>query len=344
MSIFAKPLEFKGQSSEYFGIWLSNLLLTIVTLGIYSAWAKVRRKQYFYNNTYLEDAGFGYHATGLQILKGRLLVLAGFVLLNLLATFLPALYGFVGLALFFLSPYLINLSLQFNARVTSYRNVRFHFEGSYWEAFLAYIVMPFLSVITLGLLAPVAVRFLLNYVWSRISYGGHSIDTHLSLSDFYKLFGVSVILPVTGLFVLATVLMTLSFTRPESAFSDNYAMASIAPFLLGFYVYIFFIGFVYRIFCMTLLFKGIAIPGAIRFSNTIHPGRLLFILITNFLAIILSIGLLIPWAQIRQHRYITENIATHASTDFAEFVAEAVEKQSAFGEEFADFDGVDLGL
>ena len=344
MSILAKPLEFKGQTSEYFGIWLSNLLLTIVTLGIYSAWAKVRRKQYFYSNTYLENAGFGYHATGIQILKGRLLVLSGFILLNLLATFLPAVYGLVGFAFFFLGPFLINLSLQFNARVTSYRNVRFHFEGDYWEAFLAYIVMPFLSIITLGLLAPVAVRFLLNYVWSRISYGGYSIDTNLSLTDFYKLFGISVILPVTGLFILAMVLLSLSFISPDSAFSENYAVASFAPFLFGFYLYIFFVGFVYRIFCMTLLFKGIGIEGAIRFSNTIHPGRLLFILITNFLAIIFSLGLLIPWAQIRQHRYITENVATHASTDFDEFVTDAVEKQSAFGEEFADFDGVDLGL
>jgi uncharacterized membrane protein YjgN (DUF898 family) len=344
VSIQAKPLEFKGHTSEYFGIWLSNLLLTIVTMGIYSAWAKVRRKQYFYNNTFLEQANFGYHATGIQILKGRLLFLTGFIALNLLATFFPAVYGLVGFVFFFLGPYLINLSLQFNARSTSYRNVRFHFEGDYLEAFLAYIVMPFLSIITLGLLAPVAVRFLLNYVWSRVSYGGHSIDTHLSLTDFYKLFGISVILPVTSLFVLASVLFSLSFIQSDSGISDNYAIASIAPFLFALYLYIFFVGFVYRIFCMTLLFKGIAIEGAIHFSNTIHPGRLLLILITNFLAIIFSLGLLIPWAQIRQHRYITEHIATYASTDFDEFVADAVEKQSAFGEEFADFDGVDLGL
>jgi uncharacterized membrane protein YjgN (DUF898 family) len=35
---------------EYFGIWIVNLLLSLVTLGIYTAWAKVRRLRYFYGN------------------------------------------------------------------------------------------------------------------------------------------------------------------------------------------------------------------------------------------------------------------------------------------------------
>ena len=47
----AEQLHFTGSGTEYFGIWIVNLLLTIVTLGIYSAWAKVRRLQYFYRHT-----------------------------------------------------------------------------------------------------------------------------------------------------------------------------------------------------------------------------------------------------------------------------------------------------
>jgi hypothetical protein len=42
------PIEFTGTAGEYFGIWIVNILLTIVTVGFYSAWAKVRRKRYFY--------------------------------------------------------------------------------------------------------------------------------------------------------------------------------------------------------------------------------------------------------------------------------------------------------
>ena len=49
----ALPFIFSGKGSEYFSIWIVNIALTIVTLGIYSAWAKVRKMQYLYRNTAL---------------------------------------------------------------------------------------------------------------------------------------------------------------------------------------------------------------------------------------------------------------------------------------------------
>ena len=74
------PVVFTGKAGEYFGIWIVNLLLSIVTLGIYSAWAKVRRKKYFYNNTLIDGVGFDYHANPIAILKGRVIAFVLFVL------------------------------------------------------------------------------------------------------------------------------------------------------------------------------------------------------------------------------------------------------------------------
>ncbi|MGI9420607.1 MAG: DUF898 family protein, partial [Geminicoccaceae bacterium] len=62
------PFAFTGRAGEYFGIWIVNLLLSIVTLGIYSAWAKVRTRRYFYGNTKLADSTFDYLASPVQIL------------------------------------------------------------------------------------------------------------------------------------------------------------------------------------------------------------------------------------------------------------------------------------
>ena len=36
--------RFHGNGAEYFRIWIVNFLLTLLTLGVYSAWAKVRKK------------------------------------------------------------------------------------------------------------------------------------------------------------------------------------------------------------------------------------------------------------------------------------------------------------
>jgi uncharacterized membrane protein YjgN (DUF898 family) len=49
---------FTGNASEYFRIWIVNLFLTIITIGIYSPWAKVRRLKYFYGNTWLDGHNF----------------------------------------------------------------------------------------------------------------------------------------------------------------------------------------------------------------------------------------------------------------------------------------------
>ena len=65
--------RFTGDVGEYFGIWVVNVFLTIVTLGIYSAWAKVRTKRYLYGNTVLDGSPFDYDANPTAILKGRLI-------------------------------------------------------------------------------------------------------------------------------------------------------------------------------------------------------------------------------------------------------------------------------
>src|SRR5690349_11414210 len=70
-----EQLRFTGTGSEYFGIWIVNLLLTIVTIGIYAAWAKVRRLQYFYRHTELAGSSFDFHGSPVRILVGRILAL-----------------------------------------------------------------------------------------------------------------------------------------------------------------------------------------------------------------------------------------------------------------------------
>jgi uncharacterized membrane protein YjgN (DUF898 family) len=83
------PVQFHGSAGEYFKIWIVNLALTILTLGIYSAWAKVRSSRYFLGNTELAGYRFGYVADPFYILKGRLLLVGLFVLQYFLRLVIP---------------------------------------------------------------------------------------------------------------------------------------------------------------------------------------------------------------------------------------------------------------
>jgi uncharacterized membrane protein YjgN (DUF898 family) len=66
--------------------------------------------------------------------------------------------------------------------------------------------------------------------------------------------------------------------------------------------------------------------------------------ISNFAAVILSLGLLIPWARIRLARYRFENLALESSGSLDQYLAGMREQVKATGEELADILDVDLGL
>ena len=101
------PFEFTGHGGEYFRIWIVNLLLTLLTLGIYSAWATVRKRRYFHGNTRLEGAEFEYLATPWMILKGRLIAVAVLILYFGLGQISPAAAGVVALVCLLAMPWIV---------------------------------------------------------------------------------------------------------------------------------------------------------------------------------------------------------------------------------------------
>ena len=68
-------LRFDGEGGEYFRLWAVNLLLTLLTLVVYSAWAKVRKARWFAQHTVLLGDRFDFHGNPLRILLGRLFAL-----------------------------------------------------------------------------------------------------------------------------------------------------------------------------------------------------------------------------------------------------------------------------
>ena len=84
-----QAFNFEGQGFEYFKIWIVNILLTIVTIGLYYPWAKVRTNRYFYANSMLENKNFEYHATGKQLFIGYLIAMVLLIAYTLLSEFFP---------------------------------------------------------------------------------------------------------------------------------------------------------------------------------------------------------------------------------------------------------------
>jgi uncharacterized membrane protein YjgN (DUF898 family) len=67
---------FTGRWTEFLPIALTNLLLTIVTLGIYRFWAKARERRYLWSRTRFIDDPLQWTGTGKEMFLGFLVVLA----------------------------------------------------------------------------------------------------------------------------------------------------------------------------------------------------------------------------------------------------------------------------
>ena len=196
------PIEFLGTGSEYFRIWMVNLQLTILTLGIYSAWSKVRNKRYFYSNLQVDGHEFEYLADPITILKSRIVAFA-VLFIYLLAENLFPLVGLALLAgLLAALPWLVCRALSFNHRMTSYRNVQFRFHGRYGEAFMISYVWPLLTLLTLGAMGPYSLRQTSRFVVNNTAYGTERLDFGAGYRDYAPAFFIPYALLIAACFPL----------------------------------------------------------------------------------------------------------------------------------------------
>jgi len=319
------PFEFNGSGSEYFRIWVVNLLLTIVTLGIYSAWAKVRNKRYLCGNTRLQGAGFEYLASPKQILRGRALVGGVLVAYSALSYFLPFVDALFTLAFVIAFPWLIVRALAFNARNTAWRNIRFGFSAGYKEAFKVFILWPLLAILTLGLLAPYAFCRQKKFIVESSSFGRSRFSFHATWKDYCR-----IMMAASLLALLAVAVVVL-------------AVFTFAPLMvLGLPVYLY--AFAYFSAKSGNLFYNSSRLGRHRLEASMEVKGYLMLVLINTLATAATLGLFHPWAKVRALRYKTRHLSLLAAGDLNTFVADRQAAISAVGDASSDFFDFDLGI
>lgn len=338
-------MRFTGDAKTYFGIWIVNVLLSIVTLGIYSAWAKVRNKRYFMQNTVLEGRRFDYHATGMQIFLGRLIVIGGLIVLAI-----PFVNIAGVIALFFLFPWLINRALAFNARMSSFSGLRFGFAGDYWGAMKAYMLYPVLTLFTLYTTLPFAIRAQHRYTISNHRYGTAPFAFESPIGPFYKAFGFAVLWGVVALVLAFTALgggQILAEFMIASRSGAEPDPAVVVRFLVLYFVVILALlpaGFIYFAYLRQALYAGTMLDGKHGFISTLKPMQLLWVALSNAAVVVPTLGLMIPWARVRMARLLADNTQLVLAGSLDDFVAGQSQKVSAIGDAYADIEGIDIGL
>jgi uncharacterized membrane protein YjgN (DUF898 family) len=332
--------EFTGSAKEYFRIWIVNLFFTLVTLGIYSAWAKVRKKRYFYGSTKVDGDSFDYFANPKAILKGRILAFAVFVTYALLGELYPkSIYVFWVIA-FAALPWLVLRALSFNARNSAFRGLRFDFTATRKEAVRVYIGMVLVVILTLGLALPWFMARVKQFILSHHALGTTQVGCEIPARTFYGIYIKATLLllatavPLVVLFGMAVTKLDL----PEWASG----LVFVAPMAVFYAIYAAVYAYT-QARTANLMWNNAYGPG-IRFSSTLSARRLGKLYLGNIVAAALSAGLLIPWAVVRTLRYRLESFAMIVEGAPVHEASPALARVGAAGQELGDMFNLDLGL
>ncbi len=348
-------MVFSGRAGEYFRIWIVNLCLSLLTLGLFSAWAKVRKKRYFYSHLAIAGTPFQYLGQPVPILKGRLVAAAGFGAYYIASHFIPAMLPFVlGIGLV-AAPWVLVRSAAFNARYSAYRNMTFRLEAGYTDAMkclYAWGILPAfaLSVMFEGfghpfIVAIASLIFSVSFPWlicrirkfivEHTRYGRKKGVFSAEGSQFF------VIYLVAGLILLAITVPVIIIAVVISTSQKMTWFTTIVP-LVTYIGYIFAYAYI-RARSTNLVWQKTRL-GPLTFNASMQFRKLSGLYLTNALAIIASLGLLIPWAVVRTLKYRADQMEVRLHGTMTEFLGSEQEAVAAVGAEAMDLFDWDLSI
>lgn len=340
----AYPFQFTGSGEAYFRIWIVDLVLSVLTLGGYSAWAKVRRKRYFHQHTLLNGHTFDYLADPVAILKDRLIVIGALLAAALALNSLPWL-SLIPLGLLLLAtPWLMVRSLQRDARHSGYRGLRFEFKGDLGEAFRIFVGWGALALLSLGVLLPYLLFRKTAFIAGYHAFGATRASFNGRGRSYYRIFlnaGLILFAPLVVIVAGGVILATILHEGPVRL-AELFGILGLGLALL--YAVVPVAAGYTRARIARLTFMGTRF-GGLRFAGRHTARGLIRLYVSNLLLIVLTLGLYIPWARVRTARYWLDNLAVIGPARGLDgFVAAAGERVVTTGAERADGYALDMSV
>jgi uncharacterized membrane protein YjgN (DUF898 family) len=376
------PITFSGSGSEYFRIWIVNLLLTLVTLGLYYPWAKVRRLRYFYGNTAVGGDTLDFHGNPRRMLRGFLLV-GALVLLYSLAGHISPTAGLIAfLIVACVWPALFRASQQFRMANTSWRGLRFRFNGDQAGAYRAMLPLFIPGALTLGavlisggdgfdgrpagplvplaglsavLLLPLFLWLLKKYQHDHYALGQIQTELRTGAGSFYL-----VALKVIGVGLLATIVLGIAvaivagvgsvaayFGTGGRGSGKGLGMVFVAIMVAVMLMYVAVILVVqpYATSRLQNLVWGRTGSREVRFDSKLRFWPLLGLTLKNWLLIAITLGFYWPFARIAMARLRLQAVTVRTRLAPDDLVSTLRERaDDAAGDAAGDLFGIDIGL
>lgn len=312
----SNTLTYDGRGGKLFAIMLVNLLLSIVTFGIYSFWGKTRTRRYIISSITFNGDRLEYTGTGLELFLGFLKVTVIFTVLSL-AVF-GAFYALVSLEaaivlsyivfyiiLFPLSYMAVYLALRYRYSRTRWRGIRGKLTGSAWGYAWRMILYLFGTIFTLGVIKPFADVASFRYIYRHSYVGSEKVE--------------------------------FDGDAGGSLFTTHIVTLLLFPFTLG------ISRFWYMAALMRVHWNHLRMQKA-QFSSYFSGGSMFGLFITNLLLIVCTLGIAIPFAQNRVLHYVVGRLHLQGDEIDSAAILQSDQKLGKTGEGLAQNLGSDLGL
>ncbi len=302
-------LAFYGKGIDLFRIQVVNLILSIITIGLYYPWAKARKLVYLYSQTTFEQQPFVFTGTGKEMFRGFIKAFL-FVALLYAALFVCVYYGgpFVQIALLlvyliFLAivPLVLHGSYRYRMAKTSWGGIRFGYTGNRSELVKNFLRDVFLTIITFGIYGAWLSMNLRRYMLSHIKVGNAGFVYKGNGGDYF-------ILNLKGYFLTIITLGIYIFWWKKELFE-------------------YFVNHLQ-------LEHG---DKAVTFKSTATGGDFAALLIVNFLLLLITLGFGYSWVVTRTLTFIAAHIRIEGDIVFDELLQSQENYSDATGEDMSDF-------
>jgi len=323
------PFDFRGQGSDFFGIWIVNLLLTIITLGLYTPWARVRVRRFFHEHTYLNDKSFDYLADPRKIFRFFLLIALFFILWTVLEYSNPLIASLVWILALAAIPWLLVRFLRFVAYNSTYDGIRFRFTGTLKESYFIFLLGPIITIITLGFLLPYFIMRRHRFYARGHMIGKEPFSFDAPVKDYYN-----ACLKTGLLFVLTMVLYLVGsavlFPIVSAGRGPTENVLFVLFLVLGGLGYLYIISY-FRVKMFNLRWGNTKFMGH-SFVPTLRTPGYFKVSLINAIMIVITLGLFIPFARVRIVRLLLSHLSFSSKNAIGDIEGLRAEAESSVGE------------
>lgn len=238
----SSAFQFHGNWGDFFKIAIVNLLLSIITLGIYRFWATTREREYLWSETQFIDEKLEWTGTGMELFIGAIMVgillvlpitILQFVAQGAIMQDSPGLAIAIIFGLFLLIYYLVGVAyfraLRYRLGRTYWRGIRGGSDESGFKYGISYIWKNIVGFIPFYLLVPWSMISLWNERWNHMSFGAHKFQSNAQWQDLMKRYMLFYLLP----FLIAIVFLYIDFNETVSSGTINEDAKEIAGAVFG---------------------------------------------------------------------------------------------------------------